>query len=300
MPRATRAELHQFQRARLDRRQPTKAEAKRIAKLEAEQQTLQDQLDDEETELSEEEAKQVDARLDQLSGELDKIDQSLTSYAKGVLAKSGAVVCVYHAGAVVVHRGLIRAEDAPKPRGKAHAERSDEGEGSEGDTALSEPKSSTLSEKLVRRLSAHRTAALQAEVARHPHIALVAVVHRIASRVICDGYEGSSINITATAHVDVLATHAPGVVDAPAATGLRKVREAWAARLPNDSDALFAELLVMPQTELLSLLAVSVASTVGAICSRESERPAVLLANALGLDMHDWWTPTAAGYFEHV
>ena len=42
------------------------------------------------------------------------------------------------------------------------------------------------------------------------------------------------------------------------------------------------------------------ASTVAAICSRETEAPASSLARALGLDMHDWWTPTAAGYFEHV
>ena len=31
-----------------------------------------------------------------------------------------------------------------------------------------------------------------------------------------------------------------------------------------------------------------------------TEAPAASLAQALGLDMHDWWTPTAAGYFEHV
>ena len=38
----------------------------------------------------------------------------------------------------------------------------------------------------------------------------------------------------------------------------------------------------------------------GAVCSRETETPAASLAQALELDMHDWWTPTAAGYFEHV
>ncbi|PNG51805.1 hypothetical protein WDL1CHR_02494 [Variovorax sp. WDL1] len=40
--------------------------------------------------------------------------------------------------------------------------------------------------------------------------------------------------------------------------------------------------------------------TVRAITSREGERPAALLAQAVGLDMGQWWTPTAAGYFEHV
>lgn len=51
----------------------------------------------------------------------------------------------------------------------------------------------------------------------------------------------------------------------------------------------------MPQSELLSLLAVCVGFTVSAIASQENEIPAALLAQAVNLDMHDWWTPTAAG-----
>ena len=56
----------------------------------------------------------------------------------------------------------------------------------------------------------------------------------------------------------------------------------------------------MEQEELLSLLALCVGLTVSAIAQREDEAPAALLAQAVGLDMHDWWTPTAAGYFDHV
>jgi ParB family chromosome partitioning protein len=56
----------------------------------------------------------------------------------------------------------------------------------------------------------------------------------------------------------------------------------------------------MPQQELLSLLAVCVGLTVTAIASRDDEAPAAALAQAVGLDMHAWWTPTAAGYFDRV
>jgi len=125
-------------------------------------------------------------------------------------------------------------------------------------------------------------------------------VHHLARRVICHGYEASPINISATSHVDDVVTHAPDIAESPAVTGLREVHEAWAARLPNDSDAMSEVLLALSQTDLIGLLAVCVASTVGAIQSRESELPASLLARALDLDMHAWWTPTAAGYFEHV
>lgn len=51
---------------------------------------------------------------------------------------------------------------------------------------------------------------------------------------------------------------------------------------------------------MLSLLAVCVGFTVTAIASREDEAPAAALAQAVGLDMHAWWTPTATGYFDHV
>ena len=296
VPRATYADLHAFQRAPRDRRQPGKAEAKRAAKLDAEQDSLQERLDDPEQGLTEEEADALHARLDGIGEELEAIEQSLTTYSPEIIAKTGAVVSVDHSGAVVAHRGLLRAEQAEKRRAVAAGSCRGAGDGENG-AGASRP---GLSEKLVRRLSAHRTAALQAEVARHPQIALVALVHRLARRLLCDGYEGSPINISATSHVDSLGTHALDVEASPAAIGLREVREAWAARLPNRPADLFDTLVAMPQEDLMGLLAVCVASTVGAICSREDEAPASLLARHLGLDMHAWWKPTAAGYFEHV
>jgi ParB family transcriptional regulator, chromosome partitioning protein len=36
------------------------------------------------------------------------------------------------------------------------------------------------------------------------------------------------------------------------------------------------------------------------VTRREDAVPAAALAQAVGLDMHDWWTPTAEGYFAHV
>ena len=41
-------------------------------------------------------------------------------------------------------------------------------------------------------------------------------------------------------------------------------------------------------------------TAVTAIASHEDEHPAAMLAATVDLDMHDWWVPTAAGYFEHV
>lgn len=300
-PRATVSELHAFQRARRTRREPSKAEAKRIAKLAAEQNKIQDKLDDEDADLSDDGVQALHEELDRLGNELEAIEQTLMVYAPGVVSMAGAVVSVDHMGDVVVHRGLLREEQAKALRVQ---ERQEAGEGSNSNASGAEaddigPAKAGISEKLAKRLSAHRTVALQAEVARHPHVALVAAVHQLAHRVILDGYGGTPLNITAFPQ-DRIMKYAPDVDEAPAAVGMREVREAWAARLPSDPDALFAELLAMPQSELLSLLAVCVGFTVSAIASHESEIPAALLAQAVNLDMHDWWTPTAAGYFDHV
>ena len=297
-PRVSSAELHTFQRARRSRREPTKAEAKRIEKLEAEQARLQDKLDYEDDDLSDDGAQALHKELDRLGDQLDAIEQTLVVYDPGIVAMAGAVVSVDPMGAVVVHRGLLREEQVKalraqeRPTPDAHA-------GGEGEPAEAPTSRGALSEKLVRRLSAHRTAALQAELARHPRIALVALVHQLAQRVILGGYGASPVNISATPQ-DRLEQHAPDVAEAPAAQGLRAVREAWESRLPEDPTALFADLQAMEHEELLSLLALCVGLTVSAIAQREDETPAALLAQAVGLNMHSWWTPTAAGYFDHV
>lgn len=268
--------------------------------MEAEQNRIQDQLDDEDADLSDDGVQALHEELDRLGNALEAIEQALMVYAPGVVPMAGAVVSVDHLGGIVVHRGLLREEQAKALRAQ---ERQEEGaitgNGGEGADDEDKPARAGLSEKLVRRLSAYRTAALQAEVARHPRIALVALVHQLAYRAILDGYGGTPIHITAMPQ-DRLEHHAPDVANAPAALGLREVREAWVARLPGDPQALFAELLAMEQDQLLSLLALCVGLTVSAIAQRENEAPAALLAQAVGLDMHGWWTPTAAGYFDHV
>jgi len=297
-PRATYADLHQFQRMRSKRREPNKAEAKRIAKLEGQQRKLQDRLDDENEDMTDEQAQAAQDEMDSLGNELETIERALTIYPPRAMATAGAVVSLDHMGGVIVHRGLLREEQAKALREQERDGRNAEDETDRSGEAVANGKS-TISEKLVKRLSAHRTAALQAEVARHPHVALVAVVHRLALHVIHQEHFGSPLNITANPQ-DRLEQYAPDVAEASAAVGMREVREAWAARLPSDSDALFDDLLVMAQQELLSLLAVCVGFTVSAIASRESEAPAAALARAVGLDMQAWWTPTAAGYFDHV
>jgi ParB family chromosome partitioning protein len=299
VPRITSSELHGFERTRRDRRAPNKTEAKRIVKLQAQQQAIDDKINAEDAEdITEEEAQTLYAEGDQIDAELDAIEQSLLVYPPGTMTLAGAIVSVDQKGVIAVHRGLLREAEAQTLKKQEQQAAKTNGNG-EGETE--EPTTAHISEKLARRLSAHRTAGLQAEVARHPQVALVAVVHCLALRVVFDGHRlsNSPINISASPQ-DGLEKDAPDIAQSPAIVGLRQVRHAWAERLSADPDALFAELLAMPQQELLSLLAVCVATTVGAVTSREADIPAASLARAVSLDMHPWWTPTADGYFAHV
>ncbi|MFP5382273.1 MAG: ParB N-terminal domain-containing protein [Gammaproteobacteria bacterium] len=299
VPRITSAELHGFQHAGRNRRTPNKTEAKRITKLQSRQQAIDDRLNaDDAEDIAEEEASALYEESDKLGAELDTIEQSLLVFAPETLAVAGAIVTVDHAGEVITHRGLLREAEAKALR---EQERQGTQAGGDDEAEAQQPTAPGISEKLARRLSAHRTAALQAELARHPQVALVAVVHRLALRVVVDSFGSgdSPINISASPQ-DGLDAFAPDVAQSPALIGLREVRQAWAARLPSDPDALFAELLALPQQEVLSLLAVCVATTVGAVTPREDTLPATALAQAVGLDMHPWWTPTAEGYFAHV
>ncbi len=298
-PRITSAELHGFQHARRNRRTPNKTEAKRIVKLQSRQQAIDDRLNaDDAEDIAEEEASTLYEESDKLGAELDTIEQSLLVFAPETLAVAGAIVTVDHAGEVITHRGLLREAEAKALRAQ---ERQGTQAGGDDEGEAQQPAAPGISEKLARRLSAHRTAALQAELARHPQVALVAVVHRLALRVVVDSFGSgdSPINISPSPQ-DGLDAFAPDVAQSPALIGLREVRQAWAARLPSDPDALFAELLALPQQEVLSLLAVCVSTTVGAVTPREDTLPATALAQAVGLDMHPWWTPTAEGYFAHV
>jgi ParB family chromosome partitioning protein len=321
VPRMTAAQLHGFQHARRERRMPNKTQAKRITKLQARQQAIENRLNSDEAEdLPEAEAQALYDESDQIEAELDGIEQTLMMFAPETLAIAGTIVTVDHLGNVAVHRGLLREADAKAFRARSaqhvsrashgpaqgdddhdphhqHEQHSDGHDDDNPDATLA----SGISEKLARRLSAHRTAALQFEVARHPQVALVALVQRLALRVLFDAYDmrASPVNINATSQRG-LDAYAPEVAQSASVTSLHALHQTWRDRLPEEPDALFTVLLGLSQEELLALLAVCVASTVNAVTHEDGDIPAAALAQAVGLDMHAWWTPTAESYFSHV
>ena len=81
---------------------------------------------------------------------------------------------------------------------------------------------------------------------------------------------------------------------------MEQAKEAWQARLPEHQREWFGWLIGLPQAELIDLLALCSALTVNALPKASAVGTANAIAAALGLDMAEWWEPTAEGYLKHV
>ena len=77
-------------------------------------------------------------------------------------------------------------------------------------------------------------------------------------------------------------------------------RHAWKVRLPEQTSSWFAWLIALPQAELLDLLALCGALTLNALPGTGATVDSNAIAEAVNLDMADWWEPTAQGYLNHV
>ena len=185
-PAATYADLQAFQRAPREQREPNKREALRIEKLQAKMREVAEALDAAMDAEDEDKAEGLQEEGEALGQQLQALEDGLQGYAPSVKAAAGAIVTIDRNGEAVIHRGLLREAEAKALRmlerlrqgfGDEEAGNDDEGENDETPKA-------TLSDRLAQRLSAHRTAALQIEVTRHPQVALAALVHGMVQTVL--------------------------------------------------------------------------------------------------------------------
>lgn len=308
-PGATHADLHTFQRAPRERREPNKREAARIEKLQARMHELAEAVDAALDADDEEKADALQEEGEAVGEQLQALEDGLQDYGANVKAAAGAIVTIDRNGEAVIHRGLMREAEAKALRtlerirqgfgGEGEAANDEEGEDGDDDR---QPKAAAMSDRLAQKLSAHRTAALQIEVARHPQAALAAVVHGMVQTVLQGSHYGHDLPLGVSLKVqDRLEGMAPDLPESPAAVALRELQQVAGEALPEESAELFAVLLAKPQDELVRLLAVCVASTVDVVTPRATpHQRGAELAQAVGLDMAAWWKPTAEGYFKHV
>lgn len=220
-------------------------------------------------------------------------DDDTERFAPEDIARAGAWLYVDHQGLLIIERGLIHPDD--------------EMDGDEGEETAARPKverdPSELPATLIEELTAQRTAALRAELANHPAMALAATVHALALAQVYPAYSDAESCLDIRADSEPLARHIKTPQDCRAHDALEVIGQRWAAVLPEDAGDLWGWCLLQPQDVLLDLLAYVSALSVDAVRLKQmaahSDRldHADRLADALALDMNRWYAPSVEGFY---
>jgi ParB family chromosome partitioning protein len=241
---------------------------------------------------------EVHDRFLEIHQRIEELSEGEETWPDAVKANAGAFVAIAPDGDLLIRRGLIRPEDKADARKSAK-----EKQGAIGKTGDAEH--SGLTAALVGDLTTHRTAALQAKLADNPKVALIAVVHALALDCLYTTSETSCVKTSGS--VTYLRLSAGSVDDTPASKQFAAATKAVTKGMPKQPEKLWAWLTGKDQKTLLAILAVCAASTVDTVEKRRGMTDhapdathARQLAEALKLDMADYWQPTAEGYFGRV
>jgi ParB family transcriptional regulator, chromosome partitioning protein len=305
--------LRQFAPCAHATREPTAAEqdefdalAQRSAELDQQAQALNDA-----PEWSADEAEVINLEEQDIAARRKAIHEARKTWATEQKACAGAIVTISREGDVEVMRGLVREQDrkamagAVRSAGKGghHAQhRASDVQASPSPAVAPERGTPVCSEALTKRLAAHRTMAMQAMLVQNATVALASVVHAFVLRSFGPDYprEASALQVSPQLSAHALEAAADDIKTSRACQTVQQAREAWRARLPEQQGEWLAWLIGLPQAELIDLLALCSALTLNALPSAGATSSAHAIAAALGLDMADWWEPTAEGYLNHV
>lgn len=187
------------------------------------------------------------------------------------MERAGAILRVDYAGELAIERGLVLPEDRVMESGP--------------DTPKKEREPGQLPATLIRELSAHRTAALQAAMAHNPAIALAATVATLALPLFYHSRSASCLDI------DLRPTKAEDIVavtdECEAHAVMASEKENWGERLPGNPN----ELLAYCAARSVNV----VTDRVGITSSRSTHAEA--LARRLALDMATQWKPSVEGFY---
>ena len=280
-----------------------RAEAKRKT-LQKELDALAAQLDGHEDETPECEA--MYDRIQQIEIDLEEIKNSRgVSYPDTVRQICGVIVAIDSNGKVRLHQGLLRKEDEAATRADIQAEdRASIEAGTSGGGAAESPDAATgYSAALIQSLTTTKTAAIAAELANQPRIALATVVYTMILqefRFELDSYKWHSCLQLSSTHTDLREAEEslPG-------KALSELRQSLRMQLPSGAE-LWPWCLAQSQETLLSFLAFSAAAAINAVQMKNQSDQALRLAHAnslgtaLQIDMNRWFAPTAENFFGRI
>jgi ParB family chromosome partitioning protein len=303
--------LRQFAPCEHTVRKPTaeeKAELAALAQREAELERESDALEGADA-WNGPEAERIGLEGDDIEATRRAINDGLKVWPSAVKARAGVIVTINREGDATIIRGLLREADrkaleVAQRKARKDDTRTGDAERAEahGEPELPTPTTNGISEALTRRLAAHRTAALQAMLAGNVQVALASLTHTLMRRAFVDDYgaDRPAMQITATATAHALLSVADDLKGSRAFQAVDDAKARWRERLPAARSEWFGWLAGLPQGELLDLLGLCAALTVNALPSVNAAQDSAAIAQAVGLDMADWWDPTAEGFLNHV
>ncbi|WKB50526.1 hypothetical protein [Eleftheria terrae] len=277
------------------RRSMTPEEQAELDRLEAAQQEARDALERayEQDTCSDEDEERLQRSVEEAEERLDTFVHALDTYDDVAKAGAGVLISIDYDGTPEIRCGLVRPEDRGSSRGGIT--------GAARTGQDNTPHAAGLSSALMRRLTAHRTAALQAAMIRNPHVALAALAHRMVTRLMSEhaGYwHPSAVNVGVTSCASKLRQYADNIEENPAWTAVLAKEAEWRAKVPKQG--IFAWLVSLPTDDLLNLIAFCTAFATDATSESEGWGNAHSLAWAAPLDMAECWEPSAANYLTHV
>ena len=240
----------------------------------------------------------LEADIEKANAKLEKLRRDLSEWTPDILAFAGVVVALDRNGEVTVHRGMVKPEDRKQAAKAAALAKGASGAADAGEGAGV----SAHAESLVKKLTAHKTKALQVLLSDNTHVALAALAHSLVQQLVTGGLHRtvSALNIRALDCDGSLKGVADDIEASRAWGALASRLDNWRERIPGDADKLLPWLIGQPQDTLLELLALCSALSVNAMSGREADHTGDALAAAVGLDMADWWTPTSGSYLTQV
>lgn len=316
-PEATYSHELSYTRATKGLRPMTDGERLRLQGLEAELDKAESERDalydkDETTDEEDDRMGVLHGLIREGQAAINKMREALSDWTPEVLAHAGAVVTFDREGRTNIHRGMVKPEDRKAAaKAAARTEAAARGEDANAAEAKLDAKEAAkkadkggLSESLNRRLTAHRTVALQRVLADNTQVALAALTHNMVQRML-ERREGfrtlSALDVQVKGCEHQLDAATESTCKATRAwVELQAMTEQWGERMPGDQNKLLSWLIRLPMGELCDLLALCTALTLNAVQPSNVKHEADALAEAVGLEMADWWEPTADEYLGKV
>ncbi len=260
----------------------SKKDAERLKTIENEIEHLEDIYNDAENQ------DELDKKLDALEIEQEQLVAKTEAFTDMQKAKAGAYVSYRH-GEIHISRGLVEKKGLTSDHKK-------------------EPKpKKVISDKLLERLTAHKTLALQDALSSSPQIAfdlmLTEMVHETFSTYLSTHFSCFHLHMDSVSFPSDDESLEKNI----AAVKREQALENWAANLQlNDETTLYDAISSMKKDQKMKLLAFCFAGSLDAVqhpkthVSQNKQDMIDGLADLLQLDMTQYWKPSAKLYFNHI